>query len=69
MIRTAEAVLDGHPDRFCDILADTILAEGYKADPDCYAQIEAGVWSDAVWLSGVMVTRSKPRKSNEELVK
>ena len=69
MIRTAEAVLDGHPDRFCDILADEILAEGYRADRDCYAQIEAGVWSDAVWLSGVMVTRNPLRKSNEQIVK
>lgn len=69
MIRTAEAVLDGHPDKFCDILADSILAEGYRADPDCYAQIEAAVWSDAVWLSGVMVTRRKPRKSNGQIVR
>ncbi len=69
MIRTAEAVLDGHPDRFCDILADRILAEGYKADPCCYAQIEAGVWSDAVWLSGVMVTRKPIRKTVEQIVR
>lgn len=63
MIRTAEAVLDGHPDRFCDILADAILAEGYRADPGCYAQIEAGVWSDTLWLSGMMVTRKPVRKT------
>ncbi len=69
MIRTAEAVLDGHPDRFCDILADSILAEGYRADPDCYAQIEAGVWSDAVWLSGVMVTRKPIRRTVERIVR
>jgi S-adenosylmethionine synthetase len=69
MIRTAEAVLDGHPDKFCDILADAILAEGYKADPGCYAQIEAGVWSDAIWLSGVMVTRKPIKKTIEQIVR
>lgn len=69
MIRTAEAVLDGHPDKFCDILADAIIAEGYKADPGCYAQIEVGVWSDAIWLSGVMVTRKPIRKTVEQIVR
>jgi len=69
MIRTAEAVLDGHPDKFCDILADSILAEGYKADPDCYAQIEAGVWSDAVWLSGKMITRKPISRTVEKIVR
>lgn len=59
MIRTAEAVLDGHPDKFCDIISDNLIAEGYRADPDCYGQIEVAIWSDAVWLSGVVVT-SKP---------
>ena len=69
MIRTAEAVLDGHPDKFCDILADSILAEGYKADPGCYGQIEAGVWSDAIWLSGMMVMRKPIRKTVEQIVR
>lgn len=69
MIRTAEAVLDGHPDKFCDILADAIIAEGYKADPGCYAQIEAGVWSDVIWLSGVMVTRKPIRTTVEQIVR
>ncbi|MBK6751636.1 MAG: methionine adenosyltransferase domain-containing protein [Acidobacteria bacterium] len=69
MIRTSEAVLDGHTDKFCDILADAIIAEGYKADPGCYAQIEAGVWSDAIWLSGVMVTRKPIRKTVEQIVR
>ena len=69
MIRAAEAVLDGHPDKFCDILADAIIAEGYRADPGCYAQIEAGVWSETVWLSGMMVTREPIGKTAEAIVR
>jgi S-adenosylmethionine synthetase len=69
MIRVAEAVLDGHPDKFCDIISDNLIAEGYKADPGCYGQIEVGVWSDSVWLSGVMVTGKPLPKTVEEIVK
>jgi len=57
MIRFAEAVLPGHPDKFCDLVADAIVAEAHKADPEAFAQVEVGVWSDQVWLSGNIVTR------------
>lgn len=68
MIRTAEAVLDGHPDKFCDILADRLLGEAYKVDPECYGQIEVAVWSDAVWLSGAVVTRDPFQPDLKKLV-
>ena len=57
MIRLAEAVLPGHPDKFCDQVADALVAEAIKADPSAFAQVEVGVWSDQVWLSGNIVTR------------
>ena len=56
MIRYAEAVFNGHPDKFCDILADHLIEEAYKADAEAYGQIEVSVWSDVVWLSGSIVT-------------
>jgi len=68
MIRYAEAVFDGHPDKFCDILADHIIEEAYRADGEAYGQIEAGVWSDAVWLSGGIVTRQPLSKTAGQLV-
>lgn len=68
MIRTAEAVLDGHPDRFCDLLADAVIREGYAADAECYGQVEVSVWSDVVWFSGAVVTRSPLKKTLEEIV-
>lgn len=69
MIRTAESVLDGHADKFCDLIADAIIAEGYKADPDCYGQIELGIWSDAVWLSGFMATGRPLRRTARDIVR
>ena len=57
MIHCAEAVLPGHPDKFCDRVADAIVAEALAADPAAFAQIEVGVWSDQAWLSGTIITR------------
>ena len=57
MIRTSEAVLRGHPDKFCDQVADHILLEAYRRDPRAYAQVEVAVWSDHVFLTGSTVTR------------
>ena len=68
MLRLAEVVLDGHPDKFCDILADRVLAAGYAADPECNGQIEAGCWSDVVWFSGAIVSRAPLRSTLTEIV-
>lgn len=57
MIRLCEAVLPGHPDKFCDQIADAIIIEAARLDPDAYAQVEVGVWSDQLWLSGGVWTR------------
>jgi len=57
MIRVSEMVLPGHPDKFCDQIADEVIAECVAVDPDAYGQIEVGVWSDEVWLSGGVCTR------------
>jgi S-adenosylmethionine synthetase len=58
MIRISEMVLAGHPDKFCDQVADAFIAEAMKIDPDAYGQVEVAVWSDQVWLSGGICTRS-----------
>ena len=49
MIRTSEAVLPGHPDKFCDLVTDAIVAECYAVDPAAYCQVEMSVWSDQVF--------------------
>jgi len=57
MIRVAEFVLPGHPDKFCDAVADAIIAEVLKVDADGYGQVEVSVWSDQVFLTGSACTR------------
>ena len=68
MIYHAEAVFNGHPDKFCDQVADRIIAEAYRSDPEAYGQVEVGVWSDSIWLSGGTMTRRPLACSVEELV-
>ena len=68
MIRISEMVLLGHPDKFCDQVADAIIANCMAIDDDCYAQIEVSVWSDQVWLSGGICTRKPLTKSLREIV-
>jgi S-adenosylmethionine synthetase len=68
MIHCAEAVLPGHPDKFCDRIADAIVAEAMAADPFAFAQIEVGIWSDEAWLSGNIVTRTPLKRSPAEIL-
>lgn len=57
MIRISEIVLPGHPDKFCDQIADAIIAECVKIDSDAYGQIEVAVWSCDLWINGGICTR------------
>ena len=68
MIHFAEAVLPGHPDKFCDRVADAIVAEAIKADPEAFAQIEVGVWSDEAWISGTIVSRHEMAHTPTEIL-
>jgi S-adenosylmethionine synthetase len=59
MKRYSEVVLNGHPDKFCDLIADRLILEIYKYEPFAYAQIEVAIWSDIIFLSGGVATRKK----------
>ena len=69
MIRISEMVLPGHPDKLCDQIADAVVAECVQVDADAYAQIEVGIWSDHVWLSGALCTRRKLARSLDEIAR
>lgn len=68
MIRMSEMVLSGHPDKFCDQVADALIAEAVSADPLAYGQVEVAVWSDQVWLSGALCTRTPIARTTREVV-
>ena len=59
MKRYSEVVLNGHPDKFCDLVADRIILTANRCDPNTHAQIEVAVWSDVLFLTGAIVTQNK----------
>jgi S-adenosylmethionine synthetase len=69
MIRVSETVLPGHPDKFCDLVADAIVQEATRLDRDAYAQVEVGVWSDQMWLSGRVASCVPFEKPINEIVR
>jgi S-adenosylmethionine synthetase len=52
MMRFSEMVLQGHPDKLCDRVADAIVARCAEFDAEAYCQVEVSAWRDTVWLSG-----------------
>ena len=58
VMRTAEMVTDGHPDKFCDQVADAILDEALKEDANARAGIECLVKDHLLIVSGELSTRA-----------
>lgn len=68
MIRISEMVLAGHPDKYCDQVADAVIAECMNIDKDAYGQVEVSAWSDQVWLTGGICAGKALQKTIEEIV-
>lgn len=49
---TSESVTDGHPDKICDLIADTILDEILKKDKYAKVAIEATIKDDIIVIYG-----------------
>ena len=56
MKKYAEAVLNGHPDKFCDLIADRLIQHAYRYDTVAFAQVEVSIWSDQIFLTGSIAT-------------
>lgn len=69
MKRYAETVLNGHPDKFCDLLADRIVKKACGIDSLAYAQIEVAVWLDILFIDGGIAARTYPDISLRECVR
>jgi len=54
---TSESVTEGHPDKICDQISDSILDEMLKNDPDSHAAIECFVTNGLVVVGGEARTR------------
>ena len=55
---TSESVTEGHPDKICDQISDTIYDEMIKQDPDTHAGIECLCTTGLVLVGGEAKTNS-----------
>ena len=51
-IFTSESITEGHPDKVCDKIADSILDEALRQDPDSKMAVEATIKDDFVLIYG-----------------
>jgi len=68
VIRVSEMVLSGHPDKFCDQIADAIVGACMAFEPEAYCQVEVAAWGDEVWLNGGIATEGPIPFEPSELV-
>ncbi|MDT3768178.1 methionine adenosyltransferase [Gleimia hominis] len=59
--KTAEATCIGHPDKLCDLIADTILDDILYEDPAARVAVEVMVSGRRVIVTGEITTKVRPR--------
>lgn len=61
VVRTAESVCIGHPDKLCDLIADTILDDILTVDPKARVAVEVMATGRRIIVTGEITTTVKPR--------
>ena len=56
---TSESVTEGHPDKVCDLISDTILDECLKQDKYSRVAIETFASKDLISIAGQLTTNAK----------
>jgi S-adenosylmethionine synthetase len=64
---TSESVTEGHPDKICDLVSDSILDELITHDPDSRVAVEAMTTTGIVFVAGEVT--SKARIDTQEVVR
>lgn len=57
---TAESVTEGHPDKLCDLIADSVLDECLKADPESRVACEVLATAGKIIVAGEITSSYKP---------
>ena len=71
-IISSESVTEGHPDKMCDQIADAILDDAIRQDPNSRVAIEVGTKNGGIMVFGEMTTRGwvdVPRISRDVIKK
>ena len=58
-IFTSESVTEGHPDKVCDLIADSIVDEALRQDPNSNMAVEATIKDDFILVYGEANTKAK----------
>lgn len=56
---TSESVTEGHPDKLCDLISDTILDECLKQDEYSRVAVETFASNDKITIAGQLTTNAK----------
>jgi len=56
-INYSEFVLPGHPDKICDVIADTFVQEAMNRDPLSFCGVEVAIHINNIFLCGKIETR------------
>lgn len=56
---TSESVNKGHPDKTCDIIADSFLDEALRVDPNSQMAVECAIKDNKVFVYGEATTKAK----------
>ncbi len=56
---TSESVTSGHPDKICDLIADSILDEALRQDKNAHMAVEATIKDDLIFVYGEAGTNAK----------
>lgn len=60
-IKTAEAVCIGHPDKLCDLIAETILDDIVREDPAARVAVEVAAKGRHIYIFGEITTAARLR--------
>ena len=67
---TSESVTEGHPDKLCDLISDSLLDEYIRRDPDSRVAIESMATTGHVAVAGEVSSRAEfERGAQEEAVR
>lgn len=56
---TSESVTEGHPDKLCDLISDTILDECLKLDENSRVAVETFAMKNQIVIAGQITTKAK----------
>ena len=56
---TSESVTEGHPDKLCDYISDTILDEALKQDKNSRVAVETFASANQITIAGQITTNAK----------